>query len=557
MLHRPPLNAQTLLLAAVLALLLSACAPGLQREPPPDPAQVALDAMAAAREALRAGQAEEALQLLAGLPTSAGDPEAAAILLLRADAAFAARDPVAGVAALVERERLLADPARRSANQRRIWNRMQEAAAAGVALDAPPGTAPVVAGWLELGRTVAASGGSPLLLRAALEQWRAAHPGHPAGGLLAQELLAEYRAMTEYPRQVALMLPLGGRQAAAAGAVRDGFIAAYLAMPADGEAQRPVLAIYDTVALGPTAAYEMAVRNGAEFIVGPLLKPELAALAAAELPAAPGLALNWSDDGAMPPGYLAQFALAPEDEAAAAAERAVADGRRRALVLGQDTEQGRRVAESFIAAFQAAGGEVLDWQVYDPRENDFSFEIRRLMLLDESRDRHQRIQALLGRQLEFEPRRRQDADLVFLAARSAEAVLLRPQLRFHYAGDLPVYATSLVYDPTRAPSPDLDGVRFADMPWRVGAVPDDTMAPFRAFGAGALERNGHLYAFGYDAYRLLPMLYHGSRALADGVPGLTGELSIDAAGRIRRDLAWGRFSNGRVLHDPPVTAIEP
>jgi outer membrane PBP1 activator LpoA protein len=215
------------------------------------------------------------------------------------------------------------------------------------------------------------------------------------------------------------------------------------------------------------------------------------------------------------------------------------------------------MAESFIAAFQAGGGEVLGWQVYDPRENDFSVEIRSLLLLDESRARHQQLQALLGRRLEYEPRRRQDADLLFLAARSSEAVLLRPQLRFHYASELPVYATSLVYDPTRERNDDLEGVLFPDMPWRVGAVSPDVMAPFRAFGPGAVERNGRLYAFGADAYRLLPLLYQGGAALQDGIQGLTGELSLGPAGRVRRDLAWGRFIAGEVRHDPPPVALEP
>jgi outer membrane PBP1 activator LpoA protein len=554
MLHPRPRIAQTLLLATAIALLLAACAP-LQRAPQPTAGELTLAALAEARQALAEGRAEAALLRLAALPAGPTDPEAKAVLELRAESAFAARQPDVGVAALVQRERMLADPAARAANQRRIWNRMQEATAAGVALEAPAGTDPVTAGWLALGRSAAESGGNLFRLRAGLEAWRAMHPGHPAATGLVETLLADYRAMTEYPAQVALLLPLGGRQGGAAAAVRDGFISAYLGDTSEGE--RPALLVYDTVALGAGAAYEMAVRNGAEFIVGPLLKSELEELAATELPLVPGLALNWTDEGVELPGYLAQFALAPEEEAAAAAERALLDGHRRALVLGQDTDQGRRMAESFIAAFQAGGGEVLGWQVYDPRENDFSVEIRSLLLLDESRARHQQLQALLGRRLEYEPRRRQDADLLFLAARSTEAVLLRPQLRFHYASELPVYATSLIYDPTRERNDDLEGVLFPDMPWRVGAVSPEVMAPFRAFGPGTVERSGRLYAFGADAYRLLPLLYHGGATLQGGVQGLTGGLSVDAAGRVRRDLAWGRFIAGEVRHDPPPVAIEP
>jgi outer membrane PBP1 activator LpoA protein len=554
MLHPRHRIAQTLLLATVVAWLLAACAP-LQREPEPDAGEVARAALAEARQALIEGRAEAALLRLAALPAGTADPEARAILELRAEAAFAARQPDVGVAALVQRERMLEAPADRAANQRRIWSRMQEATAAGVTLETPAGTDPVTAGWLALGRIAAASGGNLFRLRAGLEEWRAAHPWHPAAPGLVDGLLADYRAMTEYPAQIALLLPLGGRQSGAAAAVRDGFIAAYLADESEGE--RPAVVVYDTVALGAVAAYEMAVRNGAEFVVGPLLKSELAELAVAERPLAPGLALNWTDDGLALPGYLAQFALAPEEEAAAAAERAVREGHRRALVLGQDTDQGRRTAESFIAAFQAGGGEVLGWQVYDPRENDFSTEIRALLLLDESRARHQQMQALLGRRLEYEPRRRQDADLVFLAARASEAVLLRPQLRFHYASELPVYATSLVYDATRERQDDLEGVLFPDMPWRVGAVSPEVMAPFRAFGQGAVEHSGRLFAFGADAYRLLPVLYHGGTALSGGMQGLTGDLSLDADGRVRRGLAWGRFIAGEVRHDPPPVDLEP
>lgn len=549
MLHRSPRHAQTLLLATLVALLLAGCAPGLQREPTPDPATLAQDAVTAAREALAAGQPESALQALAGVPAGPGDPGAEAILALRADAAFAARQPAAGVAALVAREALLADPAQRDANQRRLWNRMQEAVAAGVSLETPTGAAPEVAGWLALGRIAAASGGNVSQLRSGLQGWLGAYGWHPAADRLVASLLAEYQALTEYPRQVALLLPLSGRQAGAATAVRDGFVAGYLQQ--DGEAERPAVVTYDTAALGATAAYEMAVRDGAEFVVGPLLKGELAELAAAELPAVPGLALNWSDSGAVPPGYVAQFALAPEEEAAAAAERALLEGHRRALVLGQNTDQGQRMAESFIAAFRQGGGEVLAWQVYDPRNSDFAFPIRALLLLEESENRHQRVQGILGRRVEFEPRRRHDATLIFLAGRSTEALLLRPQLRYHYAGDLPVYATSLVYDATRRDNSDLDGILFPDMPWRVNPEAAEEMAPFRAFGALAIEGNGRLYAFGADAYRLVPFLFHGGAALADGVPGLTGTLSIDSDGRIRRGLDWGRFAGGDVRHDPP------
>ena len=505
-------------------------------------------ALIEARMLIRAKRAGDALVRLAAVPMGPADPFAADLLAARAAAAFAARQPAIGVTSLARRETLLADPEERSANQRRIWTRMQEATAAGLPLETPANAPPVVAAWLELGRDAAATGGNPFRLRAALSGWRQRYPAHPAARDLVGALLEEYRAMTEYPQRVALLLPLSGRHAGSATVVRDGFIAAYLAQGSEGE--RPALRLYDTTALGATAAYDMAARDGADFIVGPLLKEELAELAGAELPAVPGLALNWLDEGFTLPPYMFQFALAPEEEAAAAARRALRDGHRRALALVHDTEQGRRMAESFIAAFRAGGGEVLGWQVFETRAADFSVEITGLLLLNESRARHQRMQGVLGRSLEYVPRRRQDVDLIFLAARPAEALLMRPQLRFHYAGDLPIYATSSIYDPARRDNSDLDGVLFADMPWRVGAGEGEFMARLQSFGANAVERNGRLYAFGADAYRLVPLLHNRSELLGSGLAGATGTLQLGQQGRITRELDWGRFRGGKVVHAP-------
>jgi uncharacterized protein len=518
----------------------------------PGPVLAARRALNEARLLLRANRPEDALARLAGVPTAPGDPAAADLLATRGDAAFASRQAVIGVTAMVQREALLPDEARRAGNQRRIWNRLQEAAAAGISLETPRGTDPVVAAWLELGRALEAAGGNPFALRAGLVGWRQRHPAHPAAAGIVEALLAEYSAMTEYPRSIALLLPLGGRQGSAAAAVRDGFIAALIASGDEGgEGERPLLRIYDTVALGPSAAYEQAVRSGAEFVVGPLLKEEIAELVGAEVPAVPTLALNWADDGLAVPAHIFQFALAPEDEAAAVARRAALDGHQRAIALVQDSEQGRRMAQSFAAAFDAAGGELLGTQVFDPRVSDFSVEITSLLLLNESRARYQRIQAALGRRLEYEPRRREDADFLFLVAHPSAAFLIRPQLRFHYAGTLPIYATSMIFDPMRDDHSELDGVMFADMPWRVDAGGREVMDQFRAFGSTALERNGRLYAFGADAHRLVPLLHNRSASLVDGVEGLTGTLRIDDNGRIHRELDWGRFQRGRVRHAPP------
>src|SRR5580692_2010113 len=72
----------------------------------------------------------------------------------------------------------------------------------------------------------------------------------PAGPRLAEPQMP----VTGGP-QIALLLPLSGRQGAAALAVRDGFLTAYYSLPA---AERPALRIYDTAQLSIAAALNQA-----------------------------------------------------------------------------------------------------------------------------------------------------------------------------------------------------------------------------------------------------------------------------------------------------------
>jgi outer membrane PBP1 activator LpoA protein len=113
-----------------------------------------------------------------------------------------------------------------------------------------------------------------------------------------------------------LLLPLSGRMQAAGRAVRDGFLAAALAEPAE---RRPKIELMDTAELGAAAAYARALEIGARAVAGPLMKEDVAALIAAPLPV-PTLALN-SLPMDTPPPFLFQFALDPEHEARAVARR--------------------------------------------------------------------------------------------------------------------------------------------------------------------------------------------------------------------------------------------
>ncbi len=470
---------------------------------------------------------------------------------VRGRALFALGRASEAVHTLVERETWLESSAAILDNQRMIWDGL--AAARGA--DVSPTGDEIVDGWLALA-PIAASGASGAELRGALVEWRRQYASHPAMMGLLADLLATDRGSGAYPEQIALLLPLSSPQRAFAVAIRDGFLAAHLA--AGARAANVTIRVYDTAQLGAEEAYRRAQLEGATFIVGPLLSPEVSRIAP-HAGFVPTLALNFTDADTSAVADFWQFALAPEDETRAIARRAYADGARTAIALVpiDASGWGLRLLNSFRSEFEALGGRVLEYETYERSARDFSAPIEALLNLDLSEQRHTQLERALGMNLAFEPRRRQDADMIFLAAPDrATARLLAPALRLYLTGGepLPVYANTDIHEPAdSARDGDLDDIVFPDAPWLL--TPDargtelrralQSYWPQRASG-GILR----FYGMGVDAYRLVGALYAG--AYSWPLDGLSGQLELGLDGRIRRSLPFAQFRNGRAVALQPV-----
>ena len=345
--------------------------------------------------------------------------------------------------------------------------------------------------------------------------------------------------------QLALLLPLSGRQAAAALQVRDGFLTAYYSVPA---ADRPALRIYDTGQMSIAAALNQATTDGAGFIVGPLTREAAATAAAFTGPRPPMLLLN-ALTGAVPAGNaLYQFALSPEDEARQVARRMIADGNRAGVALVPASEWGRRVLIAFTQELTAAGGQLLDSATYDAEGTDYGSAIAQVLRTSESEARAKRLESVLGTRLTTQWRRRGDVGFIFAAGPAQAERLLRPQLKFYFAGDVPTYATADAFEPNTSANQDLDGLMFPDAPWLLGGALVDSVrdATNSAWPNGG-PRRSMLFAFGFDAARLasvLRSLPSAANATSVAVDGLTGHLTIGADGHVLRDLMWAQIKNG-------------
>ena len=497
--------------------------------------------MLSIQSAVAQGRGDDAWREVSAMQPPAGAPAAARYYETRQSVAIATGHLVDGIRAELSRERSI-PPGEVGVARTELLAQLRAAAARGVSLAPPPGSDATIRGWLEAASVAADNARNPTLGASRLTAFRNRYPTHPALSALAEEPVVggeQKPSQLEAAPHLALILPLTGRTSAPAAQIRDGFLTAYYQMP---EQSRPRLRIYDSAAatIGDTVA--QAVAAGADFIVGPLTREEVMAAADLFSTRPPLLALNFLPTDRPAPEHFYQFALSPEDDARAVARYIGASGRRHGVVIVPEGDWGSRVSAAFDEEMRAAGGFVLGQATYNVADKDYAAAIMQVLRTDDSRARQQRIQSAIGQKLEFEPRRRADIQFIFAPSQPTTARLLRPQLRYHMAGDIPTYTLGDAYDPHPTANEEIDGVMFPDMPWMLGGDPlSATVRASLTQAYGESARRGRLFAFGFDAMRIAGALRRGSPV---DPQGLTGTLSMDAQGRVRRELEWVRIKGG-------------
>ena len=368
---------------------------------------------------------------------------------------------------------------------------------------------------------------------------------------------ANVREGYRMPAHVALLLPLGGNFAGASGAIREGFFAAY-ADAARTNAPRASVRVYDSggTAEGALKAYRQATGDGAQLVVGPLTRAEVAAVfGQGQLPV-PLLALNHPDDKSLPAGGATEFGLLPETEGAQAADHMVERGLHGAYVIVSDDDFAQRAASAFKAEFDARGGHVAGMATLPPGKVNFANAIGGLDMPRSAMPvpaapapapaPATSAPAPAG-STAAAPTPAPGGDTgIFISMRPEQARLLLPQMQIAHIG-LPVFGTSHIYAGAddAAADRDLDGVEFCDAPWLFDVQPGlpnhDAIATQLPAARGTSAR---LFAFGMDAWNLVPYLDWLRDHPGSYLPGASGQLAADQFGRVRRVLVWARFQDG-------------
>jgi uncharacterized protein len=449
-------------------------------------------------------------------------------------------------------------------NQAALWKTLMELPLARLQANALKGAGGITQGWYSLAALSKNNTQNLATQQAQLSKWLTQWRSHPANGNLPKDLEILNTLIRQQPQKIALLLPFKGRLAEAGAAVRDGFFAAYYQSlyqsqnqsqnQNSGQAnanQNPSVRQYDT-SMGAVAAYQLAVADGANFIIGPLEKEDVNQISLLPNLPVPLLSLNYPDKQpvSLVNGFY-QFGLAVEDEARQIAREAFQNGFSRALVVVPTQEWSERSANAFVDEWQKLGGAIVGKTQFI-KQNQLSDALRNIMLIDESQQRMLLLQQQLGGKFEFNPRRRDDIDLVFMPVTPAQGRQIRPTFAFHYANNIPTFATSNIYsgDKDAVNNEDLNGVMFNTLPWLFDNNNPEKQAIAQTTKSSAVY--SRLHALGADSFHLYARIPQLKLAPEMKLYGTTGSLRLVADGRIERDQIWARFTGGLV---EPIATI--
>ena len=314
--------------------------------------------------------------------------------------------------------------------------------------------------------------------------------------------------------QLGLILPLKSATfGPAANAVKQGFMAAFVFQPKNLRFSVKVYATDDQPG-SMLDAYQLAIQEGVQVIIGPLTRDGVTTIAGSGLVNIPTLALNIPENDTALPSNLYFFGLSVEGEARQVARLAFNQGKTTAGTLSANTPLAKRSQQAFTEEWKRLGGKITAQYIFTEDINSFPM-----------------LKANLAHSA---------PDMIFLSAGYQKARLLRP-----YLGTLiPIYATSQINSGKNEPARDVDlnDIQFVDMPWLL--QPDHPAVMIYPhmdkFVSADVER---LYALGIDAYRLAELML-SSQSRNISLDGVTGRITLNGDNQILRELTPAIFKQG-------------
>lgn len=410
---------------------------------------------------------------------------------------------------------LLTDNKARQENNDEIWSILRNANKGTLAKAIAGSGETELAGWLALINMYNQNISTPAQIPQGLANWKQLYPSHSAVTVVPAELQNISNFQQTQLNGVALLLPLSGDAKILGDIIKKGFD------DAKGE-DATAVQVYDTDSASVAELVTQAKQQGAQTIIGPLLKSRVdEILVDPEIKDINVLALN-SGSNSKAVARVCYYALSPEAEAKAGAEKMYQDGLTRAIVIASQDDFGQRSADAFAQRWRQLTNGDADVRYYTSQPMD----------------------AVAALQNEGSA---QGAGIYALG--TPEQVLEIKQ-----SLDCSSLKGAQVYTSSRSNSPNnglefrtaMEGVKFSEVPLLSDPDSDEyKKADSLAQSDFSMMR---LYAMGADAWSLANKFNELRQVPGYSISGLTGTLTAGQNCNVERQMTWLKYSNGTVAN---------
>lgn len=402
-------------------------------------------------------------------------------------------------------------------------------------------------GWLALAQHERKAAGNVAQLQDRINTWREEYPNHPAQQFFPNNLAQRLANAPQPIRSIALILPFGQDFSGPGQRILEGFLAGFYQTIQTGEPV-PHLRLYDERSAPTQTLVQLAIDQGAELIIGPLDRHHVAELETLGRLPIPIIALNKTPRALGHHPQVIQLALAPEDEARQIARLAWQAGHEVAAALVPEGDWGQRVATAFTEAWLVLGGRLVKSQTLPARDDGRQYlaQVQALLDIAQSQQRASNIEAVIGRQVESEPRPRTDLDTIFLATNPEQTRQIVSLFNFQLADHIQLMAISTAVAASQSDRDQvLNGLWVVATPWQIS--PHDLHGSLQAAQeADTPIRFDQLHALGLDAWHLAAQMPLLEDQFRHRFYGQTGILQLNEQLQMVRELIPAVFESARL-----------
>jgi len=377
-----------------------------------------------------------------------------------------------------------------------------------------------------------------------LTQWQRKYPTHP-GNFIIDKIKKKSTLITTQIDNIAVILPLSGKQESAGVVAQQGILAAY------NNDSNVTLHFIDANKVDMATLPATFQENNIDYVIGPLLKDHVHSYLNIPDNKTPTLLLNIATDVPMQANHVA-LSMRREDEAIQAATTLSKQKFEYPIVFSLNDNVSQRIAKSFALQWYLITNKQPEI-VYFDRNADMQKILKEGLDVGESQNRIKRIESRIRQNIETESRNRRDIDMIYLVGSPTATRLLKPYIDVNistYSSLIPIFASSLSHSGKVDASDrkDLAGLTFTEMPWLLSSKYQNKnleqlshkLWPERS---DSLQR---IFAMGFDSFHLVKKISAMKVEPYIRHFGQTGILKLDTKNMLTRSLLWGRYLQGEV-----------